>query len=183
MAQREPGQRLLTFDEYAALPDDDYYRDELSRGRLVREPRPTAYHARVQLRIGQLIANWIDQAGIGYATVECGYKLEHDPDTLRGPDVAYVARPPESKAVAWPDYGPDLVVEILSPSDRASLIIEKMSQYFGAGTRVVWLVDTEERMVLIFRGLAEVRIVREHDILTGDDVLPGLSCKVSSIFP
>jgi hypothetical protein len=43
--------RLLTLEEYEALPEDDYYVDEVSRGRLVREPRPASVHGLIVARL------------------------------------------------------------------------------------------------------------------------------------
>ena len=125
--------RLLIAEEYACLPDDDGYRDELSRGRLVREPQPQARPGRVQLSTGAELRRFVKQHGLGYVTVESGYILERGPDTVRGPDVAFVSRDRYSEDLprGWPEFGPDLVVEILSPSDRLSRMAVKVAQDLG----------------------------------------------------
>ncbi len=184
-ARSEPpsARALLTAEEYACLPDEDGYRDELSRGRLVREPQPQAPHGRVQLNVGAELRLFVKQHGLGYVTVESGYILERNPDTVRGPDVAFVARERygETLPERWPEFGPDLAVEVLSPSDRVSRMAEKVAQYFGAGTRLVWVIDPEERTATVFRSPIAVRVLGESDELDGEDVLPGFRIRVADV--
>jgi len=174
----------MTLEEYARLPDDDFYRDELSRGRLVREPGPGQEHGRVQAMLGGLLARYAREHGLGYVVSESGFILERHPDTVRGPDVAFVARgrygdtPPRR----WAEFAPDLAVEILSPSDRPARMAEKVAQYFGAGTRTVWLIDPEERIAVVHASPTAVRVLREGEELDGGEVIPGFRCRLADLF-
>jgi Uma2 family endonuclease len=77
---------------------------------------------------------------------------------------------------------PDIAVEILSPSDRAYEISRKVSDYLAAGTRLVWVVNPESKIVEIHRSEGCGTILRESDILEGEDVLPGFRCPVAELF-
>lgn len=69
----------MTLEEYAQLPDDDLYLDEVSRGRLVCEPRPGYEHGRVQVRLVGVLAPFVHEHGLGEVIVASGFILERDP--------------------------------------------------------------------------------------------------------
>jgi Uma2 family endonuclease len=77
---------------------------------------------------------------------------------------------------------PDLVVEILSPSETASELEEKVRDYRAAGTRLIWVVDPATRVVSVRRtGGPDTRLT-EIDVLDGSDVLPGFTIPVTRLF-
>ncbi len=184
MAQREPAERPITLEEYAQLPDDDLYIDEVSRGLLVREPRPGNEHGRIQVLLGGLLAVHVREHGLGQVVAESGFILERDPLTLRGADVAFVARsrygdaPPKG----WAEFPPDLAVEILSPSDRPARMAEKVAQYFAAGTRMVWLIDPKKRIARVHVSPTDVRVLSEDEELDGGDLVPGFHVRLGDLF-
>ena len=174
----------MTLEEYARLPDDDLYLEEVSRGLLVREPRPGQEHGRIQFLLGGLLAVFAREHGLGHVVGESGFILQRDPLTLRGPDVAFVsrARTGEAPKKGWAEYSPDLAVEVLSSSDRPSRMAEKVAQYFEAGTRMVWLIDPEDRTAVVYASPADVRLLREGEELDGGDVVPGFRCPLADLF-
>lgn len=184
MAKRDDvSEALLTAEEYALLEDDDLYRDELVRGHVVREPRPQSRHGRVQLNIAAELHAFVKQHDLGFVTMESGFILERQPDTVRGPDVAFVSRDRYGERLPdhWPEYGPDLVVEVLSPSDRLSRVAAKVAQYLAAGTRLVWVIDPDDRTAIVYRSVRDIGLLRETDELDGEDVLPGFRCALNEV--
>lgn len=80
---------LLTIDEYAELPDDGR-RTELVRGRLIELTQPNFLHGYVCSEMSFLLNAWVKAQGLGRVIGnDSGVITEHDPDTLRGADVAY----------------------------------------------------------------------------------------------
>ena len=79
-------------------------------------------------------------------------------------------------------FAPDLAVEVLSPSNTVREMEQKIDLYFGAGSRMVWIVSPERRTVSVYTSPFEVRILREQDTLEGGDVLPGFSYELSKLF-
>ncbi|MGQ0814579.1 MAG: Uma2 family endonuclease [Gemmatimonadota bacterium] len=71
-----------------------------------------------------------------------------------------------------------MAIEVLSPSDRVSTMAEKIAQYFGAGTRLVWLIDPEDEVAVVYRSAGDARVVRAGEELDGEDLLPGFHCGV-----
>jgi Uma2 family endonuclease len=77
---------------------------------------------------------------------------------------------------------PDLAVEVLSPHDTASEVLSKVQDWLDAGTASVWIADPERKTVSIYHGDAPVRLFREGDEVTDEDILPGLCVSVNDIF-
>ena len=77
---------------------------------------------------------------------------------------------------------PELVVEILSPDDRWSDVMEKLEEYFEIGVQAVWVADPRACSVYVYRSLTDVQRFAAEDELPGGDVLPGFSVPVKELF-
>src|SRR5690606_38573583 len=129
-------------DGVRCSPPGGPYRLELVRGRVVRAPRPGVLHGRLLLRLARLLDDFVEAGGLGVVVVEAGTLLERDPDTVRGPDIAFYshARIPESGYATTYWGPPDLAVEIASPGNRVGEIQERVKGYLDAGVRLVWVI-------------------------------------------
>ncbi len=81
------------------------------------------------------------------------------------------------------DVPPDLAVEVVSPSDHYLRVQNKVRQYLQCGVRLVWVIDPQDRSVTVYRSQQQGKILGENDLLTGEDVLPGFSCRVAEVLP
>ncbi len=176
--------KLITAEEFGRMPEPpDGSREELVKGVIVTMPPPKGRHGFVQLTIGAMLLAFVKANRLGWVVTESGTIVERGPDTVRGPDVSFysLAGCPElpDGYFATP---PDLVVEILSPSDRRSAVREKVREYIAAGTREVWVADPETRTVMVYRGTLRGAEYDEADTLDGGDVLPGFACRVGDLF-
>ena len=174
--------RLITADELERMPGDDY-RYELVKGRLVRMSPPGYEHARIGTAFGMILHTHATTHRLGDVLIELGCKLESNPDTVRGPDIAFVRRERTAKGRrGFLHGGPDLVVEVLSPSDRPSEVLEKVDEYLTHGVFVVLVVDPDDQTVTVHRRLMPATTLRENDELDLDGVLAGFRCPVRAIF-
>jgi Uma2 family endonuclease len=106
------------------------------------------------------------------------------PDNVRSPDVSFVVAgrlPDERGPVAFAELAPDLAVEILSPGDNSRDVLEKVGEYLDAGTRLVWVIDPEERTAVAYRSLTDLRVIGEAETLDGGDVVPGFACRLADV--
>lgn len=87
----------------------------------------------------------------------------------------------ELLAAGYMPIAPDLAVEVLSPNDHAYEVDQKVDEYFGAGVRLIWIVNPEKRTVIIHRPDGTVTKLTAKDALDGEDVVPG--CPVHEFFP
>ena len=107
-----------------------------------------------------------------------------DDGDLRAPDVTFTskARVPKVR-VPRPRLSPDLIVEVLSPSNTRAEIDRKLRDFFAGGTRLAWVVDPTTRGVAVHRAaVGPVVTLGEGDTLDGEDVLPGFSVPVADLF-
>jgi len=176
-------EKLMTADELArtSIPDKQV---ELVRGRLiVREP-PSTHHGAVAGNVAFELNVFVRKNQLGQIfPQDTGFKIASDPDTVRGPDVAFVSkelleRIPEE---GYADLVPDLVVEVLSPRDRPGEVIAKIGDWLAAGARCAWLIDPRRREAQIFRADGSVSVIGDEGSLDGGDVLPGFSCPLRAI--
>lgn len=175
----------LTIEEYARLREPDDVRSELVRGRLVREPRPAVPHGYVQVELSRVLSNFVREHEVGVVLNDVGVVIEEDPPTVRGPDVLFVSN--DTLGSPLPEgfltVAPDLAVEIVSPSDTASQIQEKVVEYLGFGSRMVWVVDPGSRTATIYRSFQDAEVVREDEELTGGSVVPGFRVRLAEVLP
>ena len=80
------------------------------------------------------------------------------------------------------EVAPDLVVEVVSPSDTAGDVQAKLEERLRNSAHLVWMVYPDTRSVAVYRALDDVRILTNEDQLSGDPVLPDFSCPVRDIF-
>jgi Uma2 family endonuclease len=143
-------------------------------------------HGVLVVRILAALNEFVDASQLGQCFADnTGFQLPGLPDTVRSPDVAFVASaqlPEDGIGAGWVPVAPDLVVEILSPNETASALDQKLSDYWTAGTRLVWIVDPVARTISVQAANGNVRVMTETDILVGGDVIPGFSVPISQLF-
>jgi Uma2 family endonuclease len=163
---------------------------EILNGEIVELP-PMSFHAnKIASRLLGLIWPFANGRQLGEVVSEVLVRLplEHDRHRNRRPDLAFVSyerwprgKPESYRENAW-DVVPDLAVEVVSPNDFADELMEKTSEYFQAGVRLVWHVYPRQRLIQIYESLYSIRIVGADGILDGGVVLPGLSVPLADVF-
>ena len=196
----------MTYDDLMARPDDGY-RYELVRGEILRMPSPKGDHGFVEAAVvgaldrylyNRAIAlGWDPQTGqrsrsrvAGYlASGEAGirFSLPDDPDQVRGADVLYLT--PEQFARLDPlirtEYIPELpalVVEVISPSERATDSNQKVTDYLAGGALLVWQIYPETRTARVYTADGRTWTVPTDGALEGGEVLPGFSLRLATLF-
>lgn len=161
-------------------------RCELVRGRIVLARPTSEEHGGVEGNFYHELRSFVSPRKLGKVRVgEVGIITRRDPDTVRGADVLFIsderyAR--RGRGRRFLDVAPDLVVEVLSPSESKATLAEKIAEYFEIGVRLVWVADPEERAVRAYRSPQDVRIFGEDAVLGGEEVLPGFSVPVRRLF-
>ena len=177
--------KLLTADDLLRLYGEGV-RGELIRGVLC-ETMPTGQeHGEIVVSLSGALWNFVSPRRLGRLTAsDSGVWLERDPDTVREPDVAFfsIAKAPlGARVTGYSEVAPDLVVEIVSPSDSRREVHDKAHMWLSHGVRLVWVVHPETRTVEVYRPDGDAATLSESDALDGLDVLPGFTCAVSAVF-
>lgn len=152
---------------------------ELVEGEVAAVSPGSFPHNHVRDKLLHLMMTFLDNHNVGTAVSEQPFKLSTD--TVRFPDIAFVASGRDLVSSAFPEGAPDLAIEVISPSNTAREMHQKISQYFAAGCKRVWVVHPEEREIYIY-GLTGVVRRKGEDALEEPELLPGFSVKASSLF-
>jgi Uma2 family endonuclease len=158
---------------------------ELERGKVIEMPPPGERHGFVCGNVGWILNGFVRGRHQGYVcTNDTGVIVETDPDTVRGIDVTLYdqSRRYDQLTVRYAEHLPLLAVEVLSPHDRAGRMMKRAMQFVRKGIPLVWIVDTEERDVSVYRSGREPYVLGVEDEITGEDVLPGFRCRVADFF-
>ena len=172
---------LITAEDLLKMPDDGN-RHELIKGELLTMPVPKLLHGFVTLNLSALLYSHVKANNLGLLVGESGFHLESGPDTVLGPDIAFIAydRVGTDKDCFFPG-APDLAVEVLSPSDRRGKVERKTALWLELGARAVWNVNPRKRTVEVSHADGSRWLLTEDDELV-DDTVPGFRVAVSKIF-
>lgn len=105
----------------------------------------------------------------------------------RRPDLAFVSfeRWPLAKKIprreAW-SVVPNLACEVVSPSNRADEVDQKLLEYFAAGVQLAWVIYPMTERIYVYESPDRIRILKRGDLLDGGNVLPGFSILVDRTF-
>jgi Uma2 family endonuclease len=175
----------VTAEELLAMPDDGMSY-ELVKGELQMAPPPGFEHGKVTMNLAGPLFRYVKSNHLGVVlAAETGFKLESDPDTVRAPDIAFVRQELIDQTGRTEGYragAPDLVVEVLSPSDTFGKVEAKVSQWLEAGAHMVWVVSPKLHTITVYRSLTDIITLTEKDTLDGGNVVPGFQIKIAEIF-
>jgi Uma2 family endonuclease len=173
-----------TPEDLLRMPDGSRF--ELINGQLV-ERNMGAEASVVAAKAIRLVGNHAGSHRLGkvFAT-DCGYQIFADePGKVRFPDGSFIARgrlPDDKVPKGHVRIAPDLSLDVVPPNDVAEDVETKRIAFMKAGTKLLWVIYPETRTVHVFRLEGVVSVLGPEDVLTGEDVRPGFSCRVADLF-
>jgi Uma2 family endonuclease len=173
-----------TVEDLLATPDDGN-RHELLRGEIIVSPPPGYLHSKRSTRFTAILVRFADESGLGTVLAETGFLLQRDPETVLGPDIVFIRAdrlPVDAEETTYLELAPDLVVEVVSPSNSASEMHDKVLTYLEAGVRLVLVLEPKRRTVTVHTPDRVARTLVVGETLNGGDVLPGFSVPVADLF-
>lgn len=175
----------MTAEEFAQSGrETDGY--ELVRGELLPMPPPGDRHGVVCVNAAFVLKSYVK--ALGHGTVmgnDSGIITRRTPDSVRGVDVAVFLRPSWPGQQAPEGYTtepPDLAIEVRSPEQRWTEVLNKVSEYLVMGVRLVWVIDPRRQRVTVFQPDQEPATFAAENELDGGEVLPGFRCRVAELF-
>jgi Uma2 family endonuclease len=176
----------VTPDDLLRMPDSgkgfELVNGELKELSVSRKSSHVAgeIYLRVKLHSNANQPGWVFPEGTSY---RC---FSDDPDRVRRPDTSYIALS-RMTAEQYDEDGhcpivPDLAVEVISPTDNAEQVEDKIGEWLAAGVKVLWEVYPNTRVVRAHRPDGTITLFRAADTLTAPDVLPGFAVPVADLF-
>jgi Uma2 family endonuclease len=173
------------FVKWAGRPENAGREYELDRGEVLEVPPPIRGHGFYCWLVIKLLTEYVTRRGVGHLlTNDTGILVERNPDTLRGADAMVFLRAPTEAdfQTKYVEDVPELIVEVLSPSDKPKQVNRRVDQYLRRGVPMVWLIDPRQVIVTVYRPNEFHKVFDETDDLTGDGVLPDFRCRVADLF-
>lgn len=180
---------LLTADEFYDFCCKNDGRYELVRGEVIELSPANDQHGEISVNIGTVFNIYSRRRGMGRTRVDTGYRLEQDPDTVRGPDVSFVLLPRGPGVTLTGRFvpnAPDIAVEVVSSSNTTTEVECKVREYLAAGSQRVWVVypatSRAVRRVVIHHPDGATISYTGDDVITDEGLLPGFSLPLAEIF-
>ena len=169
--------RLMTAEEFEALPSDEVKR-ELVRGVVNVEMLSGGEHGLIASILGAHFWHYLYAHPIGLAAGRAGYVLHRSPDTVRAPDAAVVLHSNQESADiprGFMSGAPDFAVEIVSPSDSATSVTDKVADWLEAGAQLVWVIYPSRPRLVAHYADGRARTFGPDDQVDALPVLPGFA--------
>lgn len=161
-------------------------RHDLIKGELRTMSPAGGTHGKLANRAGRFFGDFVDEHRLGTVYgAETGFILARDPDTVLAPDMAFIqtSRLPDPDAEeGFVPVVPDLVLEIVSPSDRMNDVTDTVLAYLDAGVRMVLILQPRQCLLTVHCPGRDPYILHVTDTFDGNDVLPGFRLQVSALF-
>ena len=160
---------------------------EVVDGHMVELAPMGAYEVWLATALTESLRSFARQHHLGRAVQEMLFDLGATLQRQRRPDVALVLYdrwPPQQRVPrteAW-NVVPNLAVEIVSPTDRADDLMNKVAEYFGAGVERVWIIFPAQEHVYVYESPTTVRILTRADTLQGEPLLPDFRLPLATFF-
>ncbi len=160
------------------------YRMELVHGEIVVMSPSGLESDEVAAEIIRQLGNWVRPRRLGrVAASSAGYILPNVDEDVRAPDCSFIRAERLKKTTRkFAQLVPDLMFEVASATDSLDALRAKIQEFLSLGTLIGVLVDPRTQIVEVYRSGTEVVILRDGDVLTLPDLLPGWEMEVSSIW-
>lgn len=172
----------MSIDEFFLSPLSENH--ELVEGELIPVMPAGFLHGIVTQELADRLSSFVREHNLGFVVAaETGFILSER--TVRGADAAFIS----NEKIA--EYGipegffptaPDIAVETASPGNSSEEFLTKVDEYIRGGSRLVWILHPKRRIVFVYRPNNIIYVLRENDILDGEDVLPNFRLSLTEIF-
>ena len=177
--------KLLTAEDLLRLHGQGV-KGELIDGVLKEKVSAGAEHSFIGIRLGGEFDRHARRHRLGrVGGTDGGVLIRRNPDNVREPDVFFVSAerlPLDVRVQGYLEVVPELVVEIVSPSDSETDLREKIVMWLDFGVSMALEVRPADRAVAVHCPGVPSKTLTGDDVLDGGDVLPGFSLPLSDIF-
>ena len=159
------------------------YQLELVEGKIIIMGPSDIVSSEIGAELVRLLLNWVKPRKLGRVFESSGGFILPN-SNVTAPDVSFVTadRLKQSKRY-FAELVPDLVVEIKSQSDRLKPLREKIQSFIKSGAKVGILIDPDKRTVTIYTPTAEPVVLRDGDMISIPELLPGWEVAVTELWP
>ncbi|ACK67382.1 protein of unknown function DUF820 [Rippkaea orientalis PCC 8801] len=177
-------QKIVTDEEFMFLPEEGGHY-ELINGEVVDMGNSGMEHGNISAYLCGLIELYARRQKLG-VTCDSSTAFSLKSGNKRSPDVSFVIKERLQGIKRLPkgyfQGAPDLVVEVISPNNTFEELHQKIVEYFDNGCRLLWVINPDEKTVLVYHKPEPDKLLKVTDNLDGEDILPGFTLSVSELF-
>lgn len=174
--------RWLVTAEDLALPGAPEKFVELVEGELIEMTPAGRDHNWVALNFMILFREFVrTRPGLASGTCNEGFLIEREPDTILSPDACLFRKRPKSKG-AWLEFAPEVVLEVLSPSNTPAEMAYKRGKLFSHGTEQFWIADLETKSLHIHHSDGRSLIATAEVVVDGEGIVEGMQIRLEELF-
>jgi len=178
---------LLTAEEFLKLgPDELPEHCELLEEKLVEFNVAAPLHGLLCARFARHLGNHAEDADAGHVlTNDAAVVTRRGPESVCGADISFYSYEKVPRGLipaGFLDVAPELVAEVLSPTDRWPATLMKVAEYLDASVKVVCVIDPEQHSISVFRIDGSNAVLHDSDILTLPNILPGFELPLAKLF-
>ena len=173
----------ITLEEFLKLPETKPY-SEYINGQIIQKPMPQGKHSKLQGKLVTALNNVVAlrQIALAFPELRCTFggrsivpdvtlfawsRIPVDEDS----DIANVFR-----------IAPDWTIEILSPDQNQTKVTGNIIHCLDCGSKLGWLIDPEDKSVLVYPAKQQTRQLTQNDILPVPDLVADLRLTVADLF-
>ncbi len=173
----------ITLEEFLKLPETKPY-SEYINGQVIQKPMPQGKHSKLQFELITAInaVTKPQQIALAFPELRC---------TFGGRSIV-----PDVTLFAWEripvdengdianvfTIAPDWTIEILSPEQRQTKVTGNILHCLNYGSKLGWLIDPEEKSVLVYPANQQTKILTQHEVLPVPDLVADLRLSVADLF-
>ncbi len=177
-------QKIITDEEFMALSEDGSHY-ELINGEVIDMGNSGMEHGNISAYLCGLIELYARSKKLG-VTCDSSTAFNFKSGNKRSPDVSFVSKERLQGVKRLPkgyfQGSPDLAVEVISPNNTFEELHQKIVEYFDNGCCLVWVINPDEKTVLVYHKPQPDKLLNVTDNLDGEDILPGFTLSVSDLF-
>lgn len=174
----------LTIEQFLLQPHEETL-TELVQGEVHKVPPSGLRHGLTCAQIANHLLDYLEAHNLGRVTTNnSGVITTRNPDSVRGPDLCYYSYkkiPANQAPTGYPDTAPEIVFEVMSPSDSWADLPEKAAEFLRAGVNIVCVIDPESSTAQVFRASQSPQRVHLEEELTFEPLLPGFQMPLREI--
>jgi Uma2 family endonuclease len=155
---------------------------EIIQGELVRMTPADLFHNRISLRFIEMFAAYCaSRKDLMYGSNNDGFLLRRNPDVLLSPDASLFKKRRLGKG-PWLEFAPEVVVEVISPSNTPAEMLYKRHLYFEAGAEQFWMADPPKKALELFFPDGRRVVAQGAEILRGEGIVEGVEIDLVKLF-
>jgi Uma2 family endonuclease len=171
------------FVEFVECPENRERHFELERGSVVELPLGGVRHGVICANAAYMFGTFSKSTGCGFVcSNNPGFLVERNPDTVRGPDLAWFSGMLKIEDERrFSETPPALIVEVVEAHESVEAIVGRVREFLVFGTPTVWVIDPLTRSIKVFSSRGDAELLQSGDSISVD-AIPGFRCKVAEFF-